>query len=204
MLLSGEDKKLSQIHDEYYADLLNCETLEEAKERYPEFKDVIDAKDVKERHHLSILNSIERGEREGVSLDDVSLKLLQAHYAKRISMFDKDKFYGISSGGLCSLYKQLNIPQIKYLQAMSLENSAILNYDRSEIIAEYRNSAEKKAELSESIRKGWERKRSGKKPSVDKTLHVARPKINKPAPSKNISAFKCLFFRSLSCGINSL
>ena len=178
VLLSGEDKKLSQIHDEYYADLLSCETLEEAKERYPEFKDVIDAKDVKERHYLSILNSIERGEREGVSLDDVSLKLLQAHYAKRISMFDKDKVYGISSGGLRSLYKQLNIPQIKYLQAMSLENSAILNYDMSEIIAEYRNSAEKKAKLSEAITKGWERKRSGKKPSVDKILHVARPKIN--------------------------
>ena len=40
------DFSLYNIHLYYYKDLLNCNSLEEAKNKYPEFKQVIDAKNL--------------------------------------------------------------------------------------------------------------------------------------------------------------
>ena len=80
---SGENTNLSDIHFDYYADLLNCETLEEAKELYPEFENVIDAKTLTENFTTrSTFYKVKNGKYEGLTLDNLSLKLLQSHYGR--------------------------------------------------------------------------------------------------------------------------
>ena len=45
-LEDNHDFSLYDIHCGYYGDILDCENLEEVKIFYPEFEDVVDAKDV--------------------------------------------------------------------------------------------------------------------------------------------------------------
>ena len=187
---NGQDKKLYQIHDEYYADLLTCETLEEAKEKYPEFKDVIDAKTVTNKHPLGILNIIENGQKEGVSIDDLSLKLLQKHYAKRTSISDEDKFYGITVTAIRSLFKTLNIQRInsKYLRVMYAE-SAQSNLLLPASSSEYWKNPEHKAKQSQVRQKDWKKRLNGKEPTSYSVINSANKKIKELCKYSETLAF---------------
>lgn len=106
-----EDKTLYEIHKEHYQDLLDCKTLDEAKEKYPEFRNVVDAKDVKldELGRTHILRKINAGKIEGLSIDDFSLELLKRHYAKVDFMRNKENYYGMDMGTISKTMKMFNI-----------------------------------------------------------------------------------------------
>ena len=151
---SGEDKKLYEIHKEYYADLLACKTLDEAKEIYPEFEDVLDAKDVDDNYSFSILNKIKRGEKEGMSINDLSLKLLQNHFGNMVGIYANEKFYDISATSLRSLFMKLNMPELnkKYLKILQIDQPQFLE-KRKEFSKKYWSNAQRRVEMSEIHRR---------------------------------------------------
>lgn len=72
---------------EYYKDLLNCSTLKEAKQKYPEFKEVIDAKDIdyNSQNKLSAIYKIGNKQISGINIENLSLALLKKYYGQAIS-----------------------------------------------------------------------------------------------------------------------
>ena len=175
---NNEDKKLYEIHEEYYADLLECKTLNEAKKIYPEFEDVLDAKDVDDNRPHSLLNKVKNGEKEGLCIDDLSLKLLQAHYAKRVGVYADKKFYDFNSGSMRSLFLKLNIKELpkKYMQVMFAETPNFFD-GRCDVIKNYWKTAEKRAELSEKHRNYHKQTASWQKNKDKNFLNSSRKKL---------------------------
>lgn len=175
---NDEDKKLYEIHEEYYADLLECKTLNEAKKRYPEFEDVLDAKDVDDNRPHSLLNKVKNGEKEGLCIDDLSLKLLQAHYAKRVGVYADKKFYDFNSGSMRSLFLKLNIKELpkKYMQVMFAETPNFFD-GRCDVIKNYWKTAEKRAELSEKHRNYYKQTTAWKSNQDKNYLNSSRKKL---------------------------
>ena len=174
---NGDDKKLYQIHQEYYSDLLTCETLDEVKALYPEFNDVIDAKDIIESKEKSLFNRIKNGEKEGLSADNLSLKLLQNHYAKMAGINAKEKNYDIDGKSLRSLFMQLNIKELhkKYMMTMHRETpeyAAVLSKNTS---AAWQNS-EYRQGRSDDAKKRWQRDDYREMQKVAKAEQWADPK----------------------------
>ena len=112
VIANGEDKKLYQIHSEYYANLLDCETLDEVKELYPEFKNVSESKNLTSPHKQSIVHKIRANEIPNLSLEDLSLTLLKNHYAKMIGINSIEKNNGIDGKTLRKLFSMLNITEL--------------------------------------------------------------------------------------------
>ena len=107
----SKDYSLYDIHLDYYKDLLECTTLKEAKEKYPEFKDVIDAStiDINSLNKRGMLYKISQGEINGAKLDTLSLDILKKHYGKLTSVANKEEYWGMSQGGITNTAKLLNI-----------------------------------------------------------------------------------------------
>ena len=78
-LVNNETTTIYEIHQDYYGELLNCKTLEEAKEKYPEFKDVVDAKDFPQQEY-GVLAAVQYGEIDGVDIENLTLTLLKMHF----------------------------------------------------------------------------------------------------------------------------
>jgi|GEM_PF-6227292 len=120
-----KDKSLYEVHKEYYSPLLDCETLEEAKEQYPEFEDVIDAKDVNinELDSRNILKKIADKKLDGASLDNLSLELLKKHYAEIKSIKQKEIYFNLSKSAVDRLFKILNVKKMNRNYTYSLAGS---------------------------------------------------------------------------------
>ena len=120
---------LYEAHLNYYSKLLDCKTLEEAKEKYPEFKDVIDAKDIDfdKVHKISILHKILRGETEGADINNLSIELLKKYYGKLQGITDKENYYGLSKETVNRLFSQLNIKKFSdtYLRNLKSSNPVV-------------------------------------------------------------------------------
>lgn len=71
------DKPLYEIHKEHYKGLLECSTLEEAEQIYPEFAEVINAEDINKDifNRSLILKKIQAGEIEGLTIENLALEL---------------------------------------------------------------------------------------------------------------------------------
>ncbi|MCI1273713.1 MAG: hypothetical protein LKG27_04680 [Clostridiaceae bacterium] len=99
---------LISIHKKYFASLKDCFTLDEVKDKFPEFKDVLSDKDV-EFSKESFVNKVKKGENDYFDKDeDMSLQLLKLYWAEGFSLNDLKKY----TGGL-DLYhtiKKLHIP----------------------------------------------------------------------------------------------
>lgn len=143
---NGETTTIYEIHNEYYGDLLNCETLEEVKELYPEFKEVIDAKDL-ETSNRGFFGNIKKGNIEGLSMDNLSLRLLQKHYAELKPLGHKDNYWGRHMDVLLSTMEKLNIPPLnsRYVLVVSKQNPN-----------SHWQSEEYKAKTSENVKKRFE------------------------------------------------
>ncbi|MBS5803056.1 MAG: hypothetical protein KIC80_08625 [Brachyspira sp.] len=99
---------LIDIHKKFYESLKDCFTLEEAKKKFPEFKDVIPSSGVKFQDG-SFLDDAANGRLEYFDTEeDLSLQLLKLYWAEGFSINDLRRY----SGGKDISYamKKLNIP----------------------------------------------------------------------------------------------
>lgn len=99
---------LIDIHKKFYESLKDCFTLEEAKKKFPEFKDVIPASGVKFQDG-SFLDDAANGRLEYFDTEeDLSLQLLKLYWGEGFSINDLRRY----SGGKDISYamKKLNIP----------------------------------------------------------------------------------------------
>ncbi len=114
IFVSQPDKSLWEVHKEYYAPLLDCETLDEAKELYPEFEDVVDAKDINLEKFKSnhILRRIASGEVQETSLNSLSLDLLKKQYAEVKSTKKKESYFNLTKEPVNKLFEVLNIKKM--------------------------------------------------------------------------------------------
>jgi len=105
-------ENLYDIHKKVYGPLLECETLEAAKAMYPEFQDVIDAKELDDDKLSPTLKKIKDGEIEGISLDNLTLFLLKTYYGKGISPNSRDKYFNLSKDATGKIFEILNIERL--------------------------------------------------------------------------------------------
>ena len=156
---NGDDKRLYQIHAEYYADLLNCETLEDAKALYSEFSNVIDAKEItQDLPQQSSFYKVLRGEIDGLSIDNLSLKLLQSHYGQGAGINAKEKNYGFLGSTIRTLFSLLNIKELdkKYMMTMHRETPEYAAIVSQSSLASWQNP-EFRQGRSEDAKKRWQR-----------------------------------------------
>lgn len=107
-----ENKTIYDIHTEIYGALFECKTLDEAKKMYPEFNNVLDAKDIKESDLSPTLKNIKNGELEGADIEDLTLTLLKTHYAKGISPNLRAAYFGLSKDATTKIFEKLNIERL--------------------------------------------------------------------------------------------
>ena len=101
---------LISIHKKFYENLKDCFTLEEAKEKFPEFKDVIPADNVK-AHEGSFIDDFQKGKLEYFDTDeDLSLQLLKLYWGEGFSLNDLRKYSDGKS--LSHTLNKLNIPTV--------------------------------------------------------------------------------------------
>lgn len=124
------DKNFSlyDTHIEYYSDLLKCDTLDEAKEIYPEFKDVSDAKDIELKTAPYSIRQVARGIR-GIELENLSLDLLKKYYGQLFCVnHNKDNYYGCEAKAVKNMLKALNIPIMdsKYISILYHQQPSVV------------------------------------------------------------------------------
>lgn len=155
---NGDDKRLYQIHQEYYSDLLTCETLDEAKALYPEFENVLNAENLEDNKEKSLLNRIKQGEKEGLSANNLSLKLLQSHYGNGAGVNSKDKNYGIDGKSIRSLFSLLNIKELnkKYIMVMYREKPEYAEVISKRSLKAWQDPEFRKGR-SDDAKKRWQR-----------------------------------------------
>lgn len=101
---------LISVHKKFYESLKDCFTLDEAKKKFPEFKDVIPAENVKV-HEGSFIDDFQKGKLEYFDNDeDLSLQLLKLYWGEGFSINDLRRY---SDGkNLSHTLNKLNIPTV--------------------------------------------------------------------------------------------
>lgn len=132
---------LCEIHKNFYADLLNCSTLDEAKEKYPEFREAIDANQLDEKESKGIISNIKNGKVEGANIKTLSLDLLKQHYANAYGHAKKEAYFGLSAKTVLSLFEKLNIKPL----------------NREYFLTITRETPERRAICSQNSLKLWQR-----------------------------------------------
>ena len=129
---NGETTTIYEIHQDYYGELLNCKTLEEAKEKYPEFKDVLDAKDLPQQEY-GVLSAVQYGEIDGVNIENLTLTLLQMHFVELKNTGAYRNCWGFQDRAMTTLFKQLNIIPLSksYTSFVSKQNPNSFSHLRS-------------------------------------------------------------------------
>lgn len=114
-------KTLIDIHKNKYSKLNNMETLDEVKEAFPEFRDVLSDKQVSYMPN-SFIDDVKKGNNEYFDSDiDLSLQLLQLYWGEGFSLSDlAKKFNGRNIKGTM---QRLNIPRVNNHYGMYLKLS---------------------------------------------------------------------------------
>ena len=134
------------LHKKYYASLLDCKTLDEAKEIYPEFQDVIDIRDLDlKKINSKILKQIARGDFEGLTKENASLEFLKKYVGQLIPVapYSKD-YFNLSHATARKLIGIFNISMDKRYR------DVILSEKQSQISKEYQQDPQYRATMSES------------------------------------------------------
>lgn len=101
---------LIDIHKEVYENILHAETLDEVKQKYPEFKDVYSVNDIDARRD-SLIADVKAGRCEIFSPDeDLALQLIKLYWAEAYSLSDLEK-YANGKKNMGYIMKKLNIPR---------------------------------------------------------------------------------------------
>ena len=167
-ILSYIDDKnnLIDLHKEYYASLLNCKTLDEAKELYPEFRDVVDLKDV----DLSSISfyapkQIAKGQIEGLNKENASLVFLKKYIGELIPLnnIGNEDYFHLNNSAIKKILKFLNISMNDNYESLITKNrkseAAKARWQDEEFrekTLKSLNSPETKAKLSEAAKARWQ------------------------------------------------
>ena len=125
-----EEKTLYDVHFEKYKEILDCFSLDELKEKYPEFKNVISAYDVIANPD-SFIGKFQEDELELFPFDeDLTLQLIKLYWGKGFSLNDLAKHTAQENedGKGTNLYyamnNKLNIPLMnrRYASILKLSN----------------------------------------------------------------------------------
>lgn len=162
-----KDITLYQIHSDYYSKLLDCKSLDEAKELYPEFYYVKDAKDIDSKDMTKAMKALVKKN------NNLSLDLLKKYYA--LSEIPNDitteSYYNYSRKTIERMFSILNIKRydpiyLKYLTQSKPEHAQkqaqnLRNYNKEHpeaaqkhalYMKELFSNEEKRKEHSELIR----------------------------------------------------
>ena len=95
-----KDKRLTlyDLHLEEYKGLLSCRTLDEARNMYPEFREILDASLFRNSRSKHLKNL-------SVPLEDMSLRVLQDYYGRLIPQHEIGRRLGFSSKSAFDWFK---------------------------------------------------------------------------------------------------
>lgn len=96
---------LLDLHKQTYAPLLSCKTLDEARNLFPEFREILDAKILLQKRSKHTEKIFEK-----VKPEDLSLKLLQKYWANLSSQEEIAKEFGVSRYAVQWINEKLNFP----------------------------------------------------------------------------------------------
>ncbi len=124
-----EDKTLYDIHLDKYKKILDCYSLEELKEKYPEFKDAKSAWEV-DANKNSLIYNFQNGQSEIFSpQEDLTLQLIKLYWGQGFSLSDISKYIeqndsNNTKNAHYSMGKKLNIPLLnpRYAIVLKLSN----------------------------------------------------------------------------------
>ena len=124
-------KNILDLHKEYYAPLMYCNTLDEAKKLYPEFLNVVDINDIDlNKTNNRTVKKIANGEIKGLSKENASLLFLQKYIGRLEPLKgNEEQYFNINYHTMEGLLKYLNISMDK---------------DYKDIIKKYRMSQTRK------------------------------------------------------------
>lgn len=170
-ITSNPNADVVELHKEYYSDLLDCKTLDEAKDCYPEFAKVVDAKDLdlSKKPPNNVFCQIQKGNIEGFDIENVSLMLLKKYYGELIPInveYIKENV-GVSYSAYKTLIETLNISMDKrYFKLLGLKMRASnmqsawetdsMRVKRAETLKKTVSTPEYKQKASLASKKRWQ------------------------------------------------
>lgn len=152
-----EDKTLYDIHFEKYKEVLDCYSLDELKEKFPEFNGVISANDV-ETTPESFIGKFQNNELELFSKDeDLTLQLIKLYWGQGFSLTDLSNYIAKNdknSQGINLYYamtKKLNIPVMnrRYALVLKLSNKEYNEKFTSEMSIRLKEAKEAKIQKAQ-------------------------------------------------------
>ena len=184
------EQTLFHIHNAVYSPLSNCKTLDEAKILYPEFKDVIDAKDIEITPSDHALTKIQRGDFEGLTIENLSLMFLKNFYSKVAGICDKEKWFGLSSRAIVSIAEKLNITRLdnKYISLYVSSNPATRNNMSKAAKLYYKHNPQAKEEQSKNMAE-WFSKKENREMHKQKITRYWEDPAARDAKSQQLSEY---------------
>ncbi len=149
-------KTLYDIHFDKYKEILNCFSLDELKEKFPEFQDVLSVEDVEAKDE-SFIGRFKNNQLEGFPNDeDLTLQLIKLYWGQGFSLNDLSDYAAQNSpqGNKISLLytmNKLNIPlmQRHYASVLKLSNKEYNERYTKEMSVRSREAKEEKQQRSE-------------------------------------------------------
>ena len=151
-LANNETTTIYEIHQDYYGELLNCKTLEEAKEKHPEFKDVVDAKDFPQQEY-GVLAAVQYGEIDGVDIENLTLTLLKMHFVELKNTGAYKHCWWHQDRAMTTLFEQLNIKPLSkaYTSFVSKQNPNSFSHLRNRSKTSKQNIPTKEDKIARKI-----------------------------------------------------
>ena len=151
-----ENKTLHDIHFEKYKGVLDCYSLDELKEKYPEFEDVVSAFDVKAKDE-SFIGKFQNNESEiFTSEEDLTLQLIKLYWGQGFSLSDLSNYIAKQdkdNKGINLYYtmKKLNIPLMnpRYANVLKLSNKEYNERFTSQLAIKLKEAHEAKIQKQE-------------------------------------------------------
>ena len=151
-----QNKTLYDIHFEKYKGVLDCYSLEELKEKYPEFSDVVSAWDV-EAQKGSFIDEYKNNELEAfANSEDLALQLIKLYWGQGFSLNGLSDYLAQNSQDgkgiqLNYVMDKLNIPLMnrKYAHVLKLSNKKYNEDFTSQMSIKLKEAKEAKKQLAQ-------------------------------------------------------
>ena len=175
---NGENVYLCDIHKNFYSKLIDCKTLAEAKELYPEFKDVVDANEIPKENLKGTLKKFANGEFENIKLENLSLALLQKHYAQANGYAKSESYWGIDAKSIQKLFKDLNVKLLNREYFITINRETPERREKcAQNTAKSWQNPEYREKCSDAAVKRWESPEYRAQQAVAKQEQWADPKL---------------------------
>jgi len=153
---NGAGKTLYDIHFEKYKGVLDCYSLEELKEKYPEFQDVLSVNNVDPHGKGFIWNFLSNGSEVFAQDEDLTLQLIKLYWGQGFSLNDLSKYVADNSDenkgiNLYHTMKKLNIPLMNshYAHVLKFSNKEYNENFTSQMSIKLRESKEARQQALE-------------------------------------------------------